>query len=84
MALMGGAGRMRSLAHAAGFQNLKMRGTVGTLGTLARLLGKFVRFSRVPKNAIGTLESVARAGPWPDRMGLSGMFPGSEKILVAK
>jgi hypothetical protein len=34
---------------------VKMRGTLGTVGTLARFLGKYERFSRVPKNANGTL-----------------------------
>src|SRR4051794_10091150 len=38
-----------------------MLGTVGTLGILARILGKFERFSRVPKNAIGTLERGRRS-----------------------
>jgi hypothetical protein len=35
--------------------NTKMLGTVGTVGTLARFLGKSVRFSSVPKGANGTL-----------------------------
>jgi hypothetical protein len=35
----------------------KMLGTVGRVGSLARFLGKFARFSRVPKSAIGTLNA---------------------------
>jgi hypothetical protein len=36
--------------------NVKMLGTVGTVGTLARFLGKYCRFSSVPKSANGTLD----------------------------
>jgi hypothetical protein len=43
---MGGTGR-----------EFKMRGTLGILGTLARFVGKFAWFSRVPKNAIGAVEA---------------------------
>jgi hypothetical protein len=34
----------------------KMHGILGTVGTLARFLGKYARFSRVPKSANGTVE----------------------------
>jgi hypothetical protein len=36
-------------------QNAKMRGTLGTLGILSLFLGKYEQFSRVPKDANGTL-----------------------------
>ena len=39
----------------------KMLGTLGTVGTLARILGECERFSRVPKGANGTLETKAEA-----------------------
>jgi hypothetical protein len=48
---------------------LKRRGTLGTLGILARFLGKYERFSRVPKDANGTLDLSrgSEAGSWsPD------------------
>ena len=39
----------------------KMHGTVGTVGTLARFLGEYARFSRVPKSANGTLDGGRRS-----------------------
>ena len=37
------------------------RKNVGTVGILARILGEFARFSRVPKSANGTLETIWNA-----------------------
>jgi hypothetical protein len=41
--------------------NSKMLGTLGILGTFARFLGEFARFSRVPKSANGTLAGGRRS-----------------------
>jgi hypothetical protein len=51
----------------------KNDGTLGTLGILARLLGKFERFSRLPKDANGTLETT--------RMGRDVGGPGGDEVL---
>src|SRR5690348_12024160 len=56
-----GRGRqMRSLAHAAGFQNAKMRGGVGGVDGLGLFLGKYAMFQTAATPPSGGLEGDQR------------------------